>query len=253
MLTDKELSECFARLDLPERARELVREIRRKSPVRKPNSHFGNSVVSYFSVKMGRKHLTLESRTGEYPLATLFEHDPEVLEYWPQPHQMSLTLCDADGRATQRTIHTPNFFVIKQDGVGFVEYRDESRLLNLSQDAHHFFKGPDQRWHYRAAEQWAAEHGVTYSITSSIQLSRPLVDNVRFLQDYFQAPPLPTERADAIAGVLSMRGSVPLRELLESFSADDVYTAIVQKIAFVDLTYDRLHYTDDVSVHRDPL
>jgi hypothetical protein len=247
VLNDERLNEYFARLGLPETARSLIRKIRGISRAQAHDIRSGAPVGSLYSAKMGRKYLQLRGRIGDYALATLFELDPEVLEYWPCPYQTASQ--KRRGALTLTKRHPPDFLVLKENGAGFVEYHDDSSLREAIGSGRRYCEEAIWRCCNGPAERWAKERGLKYAIVSSAHLSRQLLDNVQFLQDYFRAPALPTERASAIAGVLSIQGSISLRGLLQSFSVHEIYTAIVQGIAYVDLTCDRLSCSDDFKVH----
>lgn len=255
MLTDLQAEKIFIELSLPSHTCSLIRSIRSSGPVREPTNHFGNSNPWLFSKKMGGIHLKLESRTVESSLAVLHEFDDDVLEYWPQPHRMSLSLIGSDGKLKTKTLHIPDFLVIRHDSIGFVECREESRLLNASKENNQFFKDAHGDWHYRAAEDYANSYHLTYRIISSMQIPYRLTDNRRFLADYLRpdCPPLSAKDEMTILELFQLRPCIPYQELVrnQGFCADSVLKAITMQLVYVDLINDRLDRPDELIVYRD--
>ena len=255
MLNELEIERLFAELALPEEGRQLVRFARANSPVRKANSRLGNSIVMHFSKKMGSRHLELESRTVESPAATIYENDSSCLEYWTQPFKIDLTIKDIDGNISSRMQHTPDFLVIRRDGIDVHEWREESRLLRLEKEGTQFFKDDDNRWHYKAAEEFFANTGLHYEVHSSFEHPLTYIQNIRFLEDYQKSncSPLPEEDEGRLLKLIWERGSIPFLELLQehNLTSDSIFKAVVKRLVFVDLYHQRLDATLDLMVYRD--
>jgi len=255
MLKDHEIEQLFVELALPEEARQLVRFARANSPVRDANSRLGNSIVWHFSRKMGNRHLEVESRTVEGPAATTYENDPSCLEFWPQPCRVDLVIKDENGKIISRKQHTPDFLLIRQDGIYIHEWREEARLMRLAMESQLFFKDDNGRWHYRPAEDHFANIGLRYELHSALEHPRTYIQNVRFLEDYQspECPPLPENVETSMLKLVSERGSIPFLELLHehSYAADNIFKAIVKKSVAVDLHADRLDAPSNLMIHRD--
>jgi len=255
MLSEIELERLFIELGLPEKAREIVRNARANSPVRQVKSSNNNSVISFYSRKMGNRHLQLESRTVEGPAATLYENDSACIEFWPQPLCTDLILINEDGKASSRVQHFPDFLIIRSDGIYVHEWRDESRLVRLAADGSQFFKDKEDRWHYKAAEDFFSSINLHYEVHSSVELPRTFIDNIRFLEDYqsLTCPKLPDETAAKLQDLISKQGSIAFLSLLHEhgFTADNIFTAIVEKLIVADLYNDRLEVSDCLVIHRD--
>ena len=84
ILSPIELNDLFDRLGTPAKGRRSVEKARKEAPVRDIQSNSSNVITWYSSKKMGRA-IGTESRTCEFPAVVQFEHDPLVLEYYPQP------------------------------------------------------------------------------------------------------------------------------------------------------------------------
>lgn len=257
MLSDAELEQLFANLSLPNSTRTIVRRIRSESPVREPQARLGNVNVWFFSPKMGGIHLKLESRTVEAVVAAYYEHENSVLEYWPQPIDVDLTLSDSNGTPLTRSRYTPDFLVIRNSEIVITEWREESRLNSLSRKSRQFFKDESNIWHYRAAEERFSALGLKYELHSSLEIPRKLIDNVRFLLDYHdpRRPQLSDQICDQLRLIFESKGTIPFLDLLNEheFSADDIFSAAVANVIYADLMYSRLDLPSDLMLHRDAL
>jgi len=255
MLSDIEIEELFARLGTPDRGCALVRAGRSGLPSREPNSRLGNCIVDHYSPKMGGNHLRLGSRTVEEAAARLYELDDEVLEFWPQPFGVELMLIGEHGRTNGRVMHWPDFLVITKSRIAAIEWREESRLNKLAQTSKQFTKDESGCWHYLPAEQCFSALGIAHETHSAIELPRTLIDNAHFLGDFQKetCPGLPEPRRDLLARVLDQSGHLEYLELVEQhhFTADEVFRAIVEGVAYADLKRDRLDSPLNLLVFRD--
>ncbi|HEY1772696.1 MAG TPA: transposase family protein [Gammaproteobacteria bacterium] len=254
MLQDHEIERLFAILQLPDAGRDLVRKARIDSPVREVNSRLGNFIVWHFSQKMGERHIKLESRSNEGQAAMLYETDPKVLDFWAQPFQVDLIIKTPDGSGGTRLQHTPDFLIIQGDGFFVHEWRDESRLIRLSNESDNIYK-EEGRWHNRAAEEHFEPLGLRYELHSSLELPHVFIQNARFLQDY-QLPtcdPVPSEVKAKLRQLLADQGSIHLHELIgkHQISADNVFKCLVKNVVAVDLHSERLDCSSELVIHRD--
>lgn len=254
MLTNVDVEALLARLSLPDKGKAMVRQVRQGEPARQHTQHLKNTLVDFFSVKMGRKHLRLGSHTVEAAAAQWYEFDPAILEYWPQPIGVDLLSVGADGRPRGRQMHWPDFLVITQTEIRFEEWREEARLNALAERGG-FSKDDVGTWHYRAAETYFAEFGLTHQTHSAIELPRVLIDNSHVLSDYHRpnCPPLPADLITRLQNALRDAGHIDYLDLiaLHGFKADEVLRAIVEGHIHVDLTRDRLTKPQELVVFRD--
>lgn len=91
--------------------------------------------VRYPSRKMG---FTIQVGSHKNELAGVYEmeHDRQILEYYDQPCQFPLEYLAKSGRRV-RVLHTPGFFVIRPDAVGWEEWKTEEELQQLGDKMPH--------------------------------------------------------------------------------------------------------------------
>jgi len=223
-------------------------------PSRQVQGRCGNVVINFHSRKI-QGRLQLESRRGEFTKAVLLEQDPDVLAYFAQPPEITLNIDTADGRRATTNRYTPDFLVIRKDGIVVQETRDGERLLKAHlHNPHQFFQDEHSTWHYRAAEAHFATMGLGFELTANNQLPALLAENTRFLEDYLRedCPELSPEQTETLRQTVLKRRYISLGELVDlGFTADVVYQAIARQVVYVDLKSDRLSATHELLVFSD--
>jgi putative transposase len=77
--------------------------------------------------------IQFESHRDELPFVYLMDHDPQVLEFYDQPYgQLKLKYRSQDDTRNVTATHTPDFFVLREDGAGWVECKMEKDLVRLA-------------------------------------------------------------------------------------------------------------------------
>jgi len=117
------------RLGLGPTTRGCLARLRAAPPVRRVQGRAQNVSGTYASRKMGMT-IQFESHTVELWAIYAMEYDAQVLEYFDQPDTLTLTYQSPSGRTVVAS-HTPDFLVLRQDGVGFEEWKQEERLRAL--------------------------------------------------------------------------------------------------------------------------
>lgn len=255
MLTDLQLERLFVELNLPDSARKLIRDVRKNSPVRKPNSYLGNVPGALKSKKMER-HLKLESRTVETAAASLYEDDLEVLEYWPQPCKVELDILNDEGKRTGRVPYAPDFLVVCGNRIYLTEWREESRLMQLRRKGSFQFYKDDAnyQWHYRAAEEHFKSIGLVFELHSHVELPHNLIINTRFLEDYRvpSCEPVNPDVKKKIIEIFEAQGTYNFCDLINNYeiSADDIFKLVIETSVYVDIVNQRLDETNELLIHR---
>jgi len=122
MLSRAACQQHINHLGLSAEARHLVATIRTSPPSRNVAGRAGNVCVRYPS--------RAESHHVELAAIYLMEHDPAVLEYYDQPPPLTLTYPSPRGR-TVTVRHTPDFFVIRTDGMVWEKWK-HARAMSKS-------------------------------------------------------------------------------------------------------------------------
>jgi len=255
MLSQNAFEVWCQKLALSEQAEASLSQIRSSPPSRLVRSAAGNVSGRYPSKKMGCA-IQFESHRGELAAIYQFEHDPMVLEFYDQPPALKLTYPSKKGRQVG-VLHTPDFFVIREDGGGWIECKMEDHLLQLTEQMpHRYVHTPDGRWSCPPGEAYAQRLGFFYHIQSSAQIDWVHQRNLRFLEDYlrFSRPPLETSVVDAVRTLVMGKPGLTLLELLEALQtgmADDIYFLIATDQVYVDLSQTPLADPEHVQVFVD--
>jgi hypothetical protein len=123
MLTENEFIIWCRHLNLSEQARNKVQDIRSSPPSRRVGGGKKNVCGRYPSLKMGQT-IQFESHRNELAHIYKLECDEDVLEYYDQPPLIELDYLSLKGRRV-RNQHTPDFFVIRKNSVGWEECKTD--------------------------------------------------------------------------------------------------------------------------------
>lgn len=239
MLSQQELKQLYHRLDLTEPARSLVDRIRASPPVRRVNSSHKSVAVRYPSKKMGCV-IQAESHKNELAAIYEFEWDETVLEYYDQPCQIKLAYQAKNGKHIG-VMHTPDFFVIRSEGMEWVECKTETELVTLAEKMpQRYVQRKDSRWWCPPGEQYAQAFGLGYRVRSSAETNWIFQRNITFLEDYLRADDIlvADEATAEITRLVTVETGISLRTLLERLylaRSDDLYTLLATGQVYVDL------------------
>jgi hypothetical protein len=176
------------RLGLSDQARAVMTQIRTLPPARHVQSSAGNMSGTYPSLKM-ECAIQFESHKDELPFAYLMDHDPHILEFYDQPAgEVKLKYRNQDDTRNVTARHTPDFFVLREDGAGWVECKMEDDLIRLAKKMpFRYQKRPDGSWFCPPGEAYAAQFGLIYRLFSSGEIDWTYVQNLRFLGELYFA------------------------------------------------------------------
>src|SRR5713101_585757 len=221
MLNGDAFEAWSTRLALPEQTKVLIARIRASLPARRVRSAAGNVSGRYPSKKMGVS-IQFESHRLELAAIHEMEHDPDVLAFYDQPGTIKLTYQGKNNGRRVGAIHTPDFFVIRQDRAGWLECKMEERLLELVEEMpHRYVRGSDGTWSCPPGEAYAEPFGLFYSLYTSAQINWIYQRNLLFLEDYLRvnAPAIPEELTKAIRIAVMRNPDLTLSDLLEKHQA----------------------------------
>lgn len=256
MLNEEELLQLYYKQQIPLNGRAVVDAIRNAQPVRRVGGGSHNVTTRFASKKMGCV-IQAESHKGELPFVYTREHDPATYEFYDQPSEVKLTYLASSGK---RTTHrsTPDFFLIEDAFMGWVENKPESQL-QASYDAGSERFVPDGKggWRCPPGEVFAAQFGLKFRVCSDKSINWLLVRNLEFLADYFapDCTPPSQESLKAIAERFKAERWMRIRNLLEpeNITADAVYYLIAREELYVDLESELLSEPAFTYICRDAL
>ena len=182
MLTEIELNQVRQKISLSDNAWEVIKEIRSLPPARRVQSAAGNVSVRYPSRKMG---VVIQAESHRNELAGVYEkeYDPDVLEYYDQPLRIKLAYESKSGKRVG-IWHTPDYFVIKNNCIGWEEWKPESELARLAEQMPHRYVQEGNIWRCPPGEEYAAQFEFFYQVRSSSEIDWVLQRNLLFLEDY---------------------------------------------------------------------
>lgn len=254
MLDDKAFEQWCQNLGLSDQAKAIITQIRTSPPSRHVQSAAGNVSGDFPSQKM-KCSIQFESHRDELPFVHLLEHDPQALEFYDQPYgQMKLTYPNKDGTRQVTAKHTPDFFVLREDGAGWTECKMEEQLVRLAEEKPgRFVHNSDGSWSCPPGEAYAKPFGLSYRIFSSREIDWTYVQNLRFLGEYLRGSPprVPPDVAMAVRTTVMSQPGITLLDLLNSLHrgrADDVYLLILTDQVYVNLTKTPLAHHEHVQV-----
>ncbi|MBO0789939.1 MAG: Tn7 transposase TnsA N-terminal domain-containing protein [Ktedonobacteraceae bacterium] len=239
MLTPEAFREWCRALQLPASTCDLLARLRFSQPVRRVQGRAGNVRGLYPSKKMGMM-MQFESESVELSAMYWMDHDEKVIEFYEQPHTLKLTYLDKTGKRMQGHYYTPDFLVLRPDGVAFEEWKTEEELHRLCRkQPYRYQRSEDGTWHCPPAEELTRLLGVSFRVCSSAMLPPTYIDNLDFLADYFISPPPIPERIVSFAcSQVQASPGMSMATLLgsgEGLRPHDMYALIAQDQLFVDL------------------
>ena len=239
MLNETDFFLWCERLAMTEKAKAAVTEVRLRNPTRRVGGGRKNVSGRYPSRKMGVT-IQFESHRVELPFVYELEHNAAVLEYYDQPPSIPLSYPTPNGRALS-VIHTPDYFVIRQDSAGWEECKTSEDLEKLTvKSPNRYCRGSEGRWCCPPGQAYALATGLYYRVRSSEEIDWVLQRNLQFLEDYFRFD------RGSVAGFVDQgvkaavqaEPGILLSDLLErarGVSRDDVFLLIAAGEVYVDL------------------
>lgn len=241
------------RLKLSRQAIAYITRVRAADPARNVGGGRGNVTVRFPSEKMGCV-IQAESHTCELALVYLLEHDPATYEFYDQPPRIQLNYKSATGR-TVAPPHTPDYFVLSESGVTWIECKTASELEELAVSAPGRYLKAEKGFVCPPGEAFAKELGFSYRIFTPAENNYILLDNLRLLRDYFSkdCPIVDKQAAEAIAAAVQEHPGTSIRELMlrADFSIDHLYAMIAAGKIYADLSTTPLARHEMARLYRD--
>jgi transposase InsO family protein len=226
-------------LKLSKSAIALIRSVRTSPPARRVQGQ--RSVRGKYPSFKVRQTIQFESHTCELPAIIEFERDADVIEYYDQPGSFTLRYKGASGRNQGHT-HTPDFLVLRQGRVEWVECKTEEDLAKLSEESpNRYVRERDGSWRCPPGEAYAAKFAFGYRVRSSFENDSILTRNLTILGDYFDqnCPVPPKPLVDQTLSLIREHQGITAAELLASIrdlTVDEFHAMIAQARVYVDLS-----------------
>lgn len=253
MLTQEKLEALMIRRGLSQQARAVVERIRSEQPSRRVQSGSGNVACRYASKKMGCV-IQAESHTCELPAIILWEHHEEVYEFYDQCPKIRLSHIDGNGvRRGYNT--TPDFFVIAENFIGWVECKTESWLHQKIRESN-VYSYSDQKWRCPPGEEFAARYGLNFSVWVDTSVNQIFLGNIQFLSDFLDvdAPSVSPKMEREILDSFGSCNSILLKDLISNFDgirSGAIYKLIADRKLFFNWQIDSVSEARFTRVFRD--
>lgn len=239
MLTEEELADLCQKHKLSDFAVATVRNVRKSLPSRIVRSGTHNVVTHYASRKM-RCVIKSEARRTELAAIYEWDHDKTTYEFYDQPPQIKKIHDRASGRRGA-TLYTPDFFLLADNFIGWVECKAEGWLLKQAAEPNpQFVRDENGQWRCPSAEAYAHSVGLGFVVRSSAASDQIITQNIADLSDFYHENcPAPTrEQTEAAKQFLGKAGWCWLRDLTSGESClgvDAVFKMIADEHLHVDL------------------
>src|SRR6266700_2102574 len=131
MMTPSAFQQWCRTLALAPSTCDLLASLRTSQPVRRVTSRAHNVSGAHLSSKMGVT-IQFESHKVELWAILVMDRDPDVLEFFDQPHTFKLRYLGKSGKKMQGHYYTPDFLVLRKTSVCFEEWKTEADLHRLA-------------------------------------------------------------------------------------------------------------------------
>lgn len=235
----KHFKQWAERKDLSSGAIEIIKEVRDSDPSRKVDSRNKNVSGFYPSRKMG---VTIQFESHTVELAGIYENelDDNVIEYYDQPPSFNITYRGKKRKMTHQ--YTPDFFLIKNDWIGWEEWKTEDELNKLQEkNPDRYYKDENNNWRCPPAEAYAKDLGLSFRVRSDQEIIWERLNNIKFLEDYLYNPnvKIPNETKEVIINIIKDNQGISLYDLIillpKNIPSDYIYYLIVTNEIYCDL------------------
>jgi hypothetical protein len=201
--------------------------------------------------------IQFESHKNELAFIHEYEHDNDVLEFYDQPSTIKLDYEAANGRHLG-VLHTPDFFVIRLNAVGWEECKTEEELIKLSsKNSNRYVQEADGIWRCPPGEAYSEKLGFYYRVRSSKEINWTYQRNIEFLDDYFRndSPIVEAAIRDSVLTYVAKKPGISLKELITHAETvtdqDAIFTLIASGELYISLYEVPLVEPDKVRVFPD--
>ena len=140
-------------------------------------------------------------------------------------------------------MHSPDYFVLRQDCAGWVECKTSEDLEKLVVSTpNRYLRDGNGVWRCPPGEGHASTLGLDYRVWASAEIDWILQRNIQFLEDYLRCDPASAAGFvdPAIKGVIEAKPGILLRDLLDGPGLvpkpEEIYLLIATGGVYVDLS-----------------
>jgi putative transposase len=196
----------------------------------------GNRTGFVMSAKMGHS-VDFESNNPERAAIWLFEHSPEIKEFYSQPLAIKLALPDKNGdiKTMPRTF---DYATVDEDGeLTLVECKRVADLKNLSEkNPYRWIQGKDGKWRSPVVERELAALGFRFLLITDEDFNPQLISNL----EYLSACPLRVDQANSMHRKIETAVSAGPKSIKDlcatcNCSAHDILEAYQLGRVYIDL------------------
>lgn len=144
---------------------------------------------------------------------------------------MVLDYNSANGRR-MAVRHTPDFFVLRQDGAGWEEWKTEEDLHQLTEHNPNRYAQESGCWRCPPGEAYATRFGLSYRVRSAKEIHWRLQRNILFIHDHLHTDPdtVPAATRERLLAYIRAVGMLSVADLIqqtaEFATPDDIYLLI---------------------------
>jgi putative transposase len=155
-------------------------------------------------------------------------------------HTFKLKYLDKAGKKLQGHFYTPDFLVLRKNGVFLEEWKMEEDLHKLAtKQPYRYQRSVEGQWLCPPGDELTQSLGFSFRVCSSALLPRTYVDNLDFLTDYFISQPVIPERLTALVRErVQAEPGITIGVLVSDIAGlrpHDLYALIAQEQIFADL------------------
>ena len=155
-------------------------------------------------------------------------------------HTFKLKYLDKAGKKLQGHFYTPDFLVLRKNGVFLEEWKMEEELHKLAtKQPYRYQRSVEGQWLCPPGDELTQPLGFSFRVCSSALLPRTYVDNLDFLTDYFISQPVIPERLTTLVRErVQAEPGITIGMLVGDIAGlrpHDLYALIAQEQIFADL------------------
>ncbi len=252
MMNTTQLDAYCKERGITHKARLVIDQVRSLPPTRRVQSGTHNVACRYASKKMGLV-IQAESHKNELPAIIGWERDRHTYEFYDQPPKVKLSYVGRGGKPVCYNA-TPDFFLLQEDFVGWVECKTEEWLQShVAEGSNLYVQDGNGGWRCPAGEKYADSVDLGFRVRSSSETQWNTIRNLEFLADYLdeRCPEPSREALERIQNAMGGQAWIVLKDLLNAVPVDDadaLYKMVADGVLYVRLTEDLLSEPERIKV-----